>query len=52
VTGITVPGSKAPVTNAYHAYQALLWIANVEQSIDRQEELLGEVMGLMRPLLL
>jgi hypothetical protein len=46
-----VPGAEAPVDNAYHAYQALLWIANAERSIDMQEELLANVIGLMRPLL-
>jgi len=51
VPGIAVPGARAPVGNAYHAYQALLWITNAEHSIDMQEELLGDVIGLMRPLL-
>ena len=37
VPGNTVPGARAPVGNAYHAYQALLWITNAEHSIDMQE---------------
>jgi hypothetical protein len=51
VPGDAVPGAQAPVGNAYHAYQALLWITNAEHSIDMQEKLLGDVLGLMRPLL-
>jgi hypothetical protein len=30
---------------------ALLWIANAESSVDKQEKLLADVMELMRPLL-
>ncbi len=49
--GNAVPGAQAPVANAYHAYQALLWIANTEPSLEKQDELLAKAVGLMRPLL-
>jgi hypothetical protein len=48
VPGNAVPGAQAPVRNAYHAYQALLWIANAEPSLDKQDELLAGALELMR----
>jgi hypothetical protein len=52
VAGQAVPGAQAPVSNLYHAYQALLWIAGQEPAIDRQDELRDQAAGLIEPLLL
>ena len=49
--GNAVPGALAPAGNVYHAYQALLWIANTEPSLDMQDKLLAQAAGLMSPLL-
>src|SRR5262249_374980 len=46
-----VPGAKAPAAKVYDAYQALLWIVNKEPSIEKQDELLANVIDLVAPLL-
>jgi hypothetical protein len=46
-----VPGARVPAEKAYDAYQALLWIANRDPSVDKQEELLAAVLDLIQPLL-
>jgi hypothetical protein len=46
-----VPGAKAPAANVYDAYQALLWIVNKEPLIEKQDELLADIMDLVDPLL-
>jgi hypothetical protein len=47
-----VPGAPPDTTDAYHIYQALLWIAGREVSIERQESLTDEAQRLVSPLVL
>lgn len=42
-----VPGSEVPARNAYDVYQALIWLAGNERSIEQREVLLGDVVDLM-----
>lgn len=46
-----VPGISAPVTNAYHAIQALSWIASRASSIEAERKLRRELVDLSESLL-
>ncbi len=46
-----VLGAPAGATDAYHLYQALLWVAGREESIEHQEALSDEAHRLVLPLL-
>lgn len=46
-----VPGANAPVENAYHAAQALSWIASRAHDLDTRDKRLADIPGLVNKLM-